>query len=45
MDPGSPPPASAENQCLEIEVPIVWEYVRRVRQPEAALQRDRLAQQ
>lgn len=32
MDPGSPPPVSAENQCLEIEVPIVWEYVRRVRQ-------------
>ncbi len=38
MDPEQKTPASADNQCLEIEVPIVWEYVRRVRQQvEAAL--------
>lgn len=38
MDPGSPQQTAQENQLLEIEVPIVWEYVRRVRQQvEAAL--------
>lgn len=38
MDPGSSKQIPLENQLLEIEVPIVWEYVRRVRQQvEAAL--------
>jgi anti-sigma regulatory factor (Ser/Thr protein kinase) len=38
MDPGSPKQIPLDNQLIEIEVPIVWEYVRRVRQQvEAAL--------
>ena len=32
MDPGMSNPGTPDNQMLEIEVPIVWEYVRQVRQ-------------